>query len=268
VPERPHPPEVRLEDRLLLFLDILGFSALVRSRGEQEVFRSVDACLRQARSWVDGVAFASIYFSDTIVIYSTFAGYNSTFRDDFIAIASGMFTALAAQGIPTRIALAFGTFAVRRDSAGESDVFFGEGLVEAALTEKRTKIVGIVLCKSFAAPYEKRHLKYLVAQGELVQSRGGPYYVHPFPTLRRWPNLECVDSFAREFPRRFRDSSAETYLLEQEVRALDFLRVHAAAGLSKPLAAKYRNALRVAEKPLSAEASQWVSEAAEGLRTR
>lgn len=255
-----------LEERFVFFADILGFSELVRARGQEEVFKTIQACLDESRGWVDGQNFARLYFSDTLVIYSREPGFEQTVWDDFLAIASRMFVALAARKIPTRSTLAFGPFMVQRDERGEHDIFFGTALVEAAKAEKDTPFIGTVLCPSFVQRHSAAYLAHLQETRFLWQMEDGRYYVNPLRHLQHWPDPEWIDSYALEFPTRLRSSPEDTYLLQQEVLALDFLHTQARARHPEKVLEKYRRTLEFFQRVLRSEAIEWAREAASGLK--
>jgi hypothetical protein len=255
-----------LEDRFLLFIDILGFSELVRTQGQTEVFNTIKACLDESRGWVDGENFARLHFSDTLVIYSRESGFDQTFWDDFVAIASRMFVALAARKIPTRSTLAFGPFMVQRDAQTQHDIFFGKALVEAAETEESTQFIGTALCPSFVPKHSERYVAHLQETGLLGQLDDGRYYVNPFRHLQHWPDPEWIDSYALEFPGRLHKSPEDTYLVEQELLALDFLQTQEHVPLPDEVRRKYQRTMDFFRRVLRSGALEWAQEAISGLK--
>lgn len=54
------------QGRYLLLVDILGFSALVQTKGREEVLETIKAALKAFGRWEDlNQQFKTIYFSDT-----------------------------------------------------------------------------------------------------------------------------------------------------------------------------------------------------------
>ncbi len=254
------------EDRFLLFIDILGFSELVRTQGQAEVFNTIKACLDESHGWVDGQSFARLHFSDTLVIYSREPGFDQTLWDDFVVIASRMFVALAARKIPTRSTLAFGPFMVQRDAQNGHDLFFGEALVEAAETEKYTPFIGTALCPSFVQKHSERYIAHLQETRLLGQLDDGRYYVNPLRHLQHWPDPEWIDSYALQFPGRLHAAPEDTYLVEQELLALDFLQTQEHAPLPDRVLLKYRRTMDFFRRVLRAGAIEWAQEAIAGLK--
>lgn len=58
------------QGRYLLFLDVLGFSELVESRGAEEIYAVINEALRAFKRWEElNGFFRTIYFSDTFIFY-------------------------------------------------------------------------------------------------------------------------------------------------------------------------------------------------------
>jgi hypothetical protein len=56
---------VDMQGRCLLFLDVLGFSELIESRGAQEVYDVINEALQAFGRWEElNKLFRTIYFSD------------------------------------------------------------------------------------------------------------------------------------------------------------------------------------------------------------
>src|SRR5262249_55178648 len=84
-----HPADVLSRGRYLLFLDILGFSELVETRGHDEVYQTIEKALAPFHRWeqLNG-QFRTIYFSDTFVYYQDPQGYGAWAFMDIYAVDS------------------------------------------------------------------------------------------------------------------------------------------------------------------------------------
>jgi hypothetical protein len=128
------------EGRYLLFLDILGFSQLVETRGSQEVYAIIEDALKAFGRWEElNGQFKTIYFSDTFVYYQEPKGYGDWAFLDIYAIGGMVLSALLAKGIPARGAITFGEFEVKFDATGRHQVYFGRALIEAYKAEELEK---------------------------------------------------------------------------------------------------------------------------------
>tara|TARA_R110000850_G_C9979393_1_gene465811 strand:+ start:3184 stop:3645 length:462 start_codon:yes stop_codon:yes gene_type:complete len=146
------------QGRYLLFLDILGFSELVETKGTEEIYAVIDSALEAFGRWeeLNGL-FKTIYFSDTFLFYQEPKGYGGWAFLDVYAIGGMVLSALLAAGIPARGAISFGEFEVQLDSTGRHSVYFGKALIEAYKAEQREKWIGITVLPSAWELYGKRH---------------------------------------------------------------------------------------------------------------
>lgn len=141
--------------RYLLFLDILGFSAMVNDRCADEIYEVVDEALREFTKWEDlNKLFRTIYFSDTFLFYQDPKGYGDWAFLDVYAIGEVVLAALLAKGIPARGSITFGQFEVRGDSTSRHLIYFGKALIEAYQSERKEKWLGIAIQPSAWIPYE------------------------------------------------------------------------------------------------------------------
>jgi hypothetical protein len=143
------------QGRYLLFLDILGFSELVKQRGRDEVLRVINEALDVFDRWARlNRQFKTIYFSDTFLFYQVPKGYGKWAFLDVYAIGALILTSLLAKGIPARGAISFGDFDVFDREGGEHQVYFGRALIEAHEAEQRENWVGITILPSAWMPFE------------------------------------------------------------------------------------------------------------------
>ncbi len=144
--------------RYLLFLDILGFTQLVETKGIEEIYAIVDGALAAFRRWEDlNGDFKTIYFSDTFILYQDPKGFGNWAFLDIYAIGGMVLSALLAKGIPARGTISFGEFEVRLDTGERHQVYFGKALIEAYKAEQQEKWIGITILPSAWKPYESNN---------------------------------------------------------------------------------------------------------------
>ena len=106
------------DGRYVFFLDILGFSTLVKKKSPSEVYAVIDEALQAFDRWEElNGQFSTIYFSDTFVFYQQPNGYGDWAFLDVYAIGAMVLSALLAKGIPARGTITFGEFEVQVDSS-------------------------------------------------------------------------------------------------------------------------------------------------------
>jgi hypothetical protein len=138
-----------LPKRLLLFIDILGFSDLCRKENADEVQRTLTDCLKRFHIAQSKTAkFKTIYFSDTVLFYQTTRNFNYVRFLELVEHAVNIFNSLLAAKIPVSGAIAFGGFRTPSDSDGRHPLYFGVPLVEGHEATEREKWLGITVCPS------------------------------------------------------------------------------------------------------------------------
>jgi hypothetical protein len=181
------------DGRYLLYLDILGFSELVRTKGKDEVLATITEALDSFGRWEElNRSFQTIYFSDTFLFYQESKGYGSWAFLDVYAIGGLILTRLLAKGIPARGVIAFGDFDVHQDVAGKHQVYFGMALIEAYEAEKKEAWLGISIQPSAWKPFEAEKSGIVAAfEQEKVWIRRDDdvLLLNPFIKMRGWyPN--------------------------------------------------------------------------------
>jgi hypothetical protein len=176
--------------RYVLYLDILGFSDLVESRGAEEVYETINKTLAAFGRWEElNRLFRTIYFSDTFIFYQEPKGYGDWAFLDVYAIGGMVLSALLAHGIPARGAISFGEFEVRSDESAKHQVYFGRALIEAYRAEQKENWIGISILKSAWLPYENSNPGTIAAfQNERVwlMRNDDVLLLNPFIKLRGW----------------------------------------------------------------------------------
>lgn len=136
-----------MRDRFLLYIDILGFSELVRNDVSKiddlyEVIASLNANKHDA--------FKCIIFSDTILIYNVDGGehvpdirYLLMFMCEFV---KDLMHRLTSRGVFFRAVITRGPF--RHYELNSIPCFFGPALIRAYQSEKRIKAIGLFMERS------------------------------------------------------------------------------------------------------------------------
>ncbi len=182
--------DAQSQGRYLLFLDILGFSELVKTKGEAEVLGVIKDSLKAFDSWeIVNDQFRTIYFSDTFLYYQVNPGYGDWAFLDIYAIGALVLTNLLSKGIAARGAITFGRFDVHDDVLRKHQVYFGPALIEAYQAEKKEGWIGITIQPSAWKPYEASNPGTVtVFQNEKVWLKRSDdvLLLNPFIKLRGW----------------------------------------------------------------------------------
>jgi hypothetical protein len=182
--------------RYLLFLDILGFSAIVSDRNADEIYALIDKALQAFDRWEKfNHQFRTIYFSDTFIFYQETKGYGDWAFLDVYAIGAMVLSALLANKIPARGSITFGEFEVRNDSTSKHKVYFGEALIEAYKSEKKENWIGIAIQPSAWIPYEESNKGTIkVYESERVWRirEDGVLMLNPFVRIRGWYEYDLI----------------------------------------------------------------------------
>lgn len=256
--------------RYVLFLDILGFSDLVESRGAEEVYETINKALAAFGRWEElNRLFRTIYFSDTFIFYQEPKGYGDWAFLDVYAIGGMILSALLARGIPARGAISFGEFEVRSDESAKHQVYFGRALIEAYRAEQKESWIGISILKSAWFPYENSNPGNIAAfQSERVwlMRNDDVLLLNPFIKLRGWHMYDLIGEIdapymqwnVPEFP--------------NDILGFKFLRDQAAAyaavgDFSGKVAIKYHSTIAFLKQVFGEELYEWgtrISEVPDG----
>lgn len=253
------------QGRYLLFLDILGFSEQVESRGAHEIYELIDGALKAFGRWEElNGCFKTIYFSDTFLFYQDPKGYGSWAFLDIYAIGGMVLSALLAAGIPARGAISFGEFEVELDSTGRHQVYFGKALVEAYKAEQREKWIGIVILPSAWTPYEAQSpgsIDTFAKEGVWLRREDDILLLNPFVKLRGGYPLAMIGEVDKPY------SSWNAPEFPNDILGLKFLRDTASAYVLKndftsPEAIKYHSTIIFIKKILGEDLCIWAEQAA------
>src|ERR1039457_4901214 len=144
---RLHDTERCVEDRYLLYIDILGFSELVEKKTDHvldlyEVIASLNVHRHQA--------FKTIIFSDTILVYNLDGGAAQDDRSYLVMFlcefAQDLQYRLTERGIFFRAVLLRGEF--HHYELNAVPCFFGRALIEAYRSEKQINAIGLFIDRS------------------------------------------------------------------------------------------------------------------------
>ncbi len=178
------------QGRYLLFLDILGFSQLVNTRGRDEVMGVINEALAEFDRWARlNSQFKTIYFSDTFLFYQVPKGFGAWAFLDVHAIGALVLTSLLAKGIPASGAISFGEFDVFDRTEGGHQVYFGRALVEAHEAEQRENWIGISILQSAWKPHEAESpgiIKAFERDKVWQQREDNVLLLNPFIKMRDW----------------------------------------------------------------------------------
>lgn len=140
-----------VEERFLLYIDILNFSNLVTRKGQVDELYEIINKLHVHRHEV----FNTIIFSDTILVYNKFHARNV---DDVHYIvmylcefAQDLFYRLIGRDVHFRAYITCDDFA-HYSMDNVKDVFYGDALIEAYRAEKKINCIGLFMCNA-VVPY-------------------------------------------------------------------------------------------------------------------
>lgn len=253
------------QGRYLLFLDILGFSELVETKGPREIYAVIDNALQAFRRWEElNSLFKTIYFSDSFLFYQEPKGYGSWAFLDIYAIGGMVLSALLAAGIPARGAISFGEFEVETDSTGRHQVYFGKALIEAYKAEQREKWIGVTILPSAWLPYERQEAGIVDAfSREKVWAKRDDdiLLLNPFIKLRSW----YLDDMIGEVSKPYSRWDAPEF--PNDILGFKFLRDTAASyaarnDFTSPAAIKYHTTICFLKDILGEEIYAWAEQAA------
>jgi len=252
------------QGRYLLFLDILGFSELVETKGTEEIYAVIDSALEAFGRWeeLNGL-FKTIYFSDTFLFYQEPKGYGGWAFLDVYAIGGMVLSALLAAGIPARGAISFGEFEVQLDSTGRHSVYFGKALIEAYKAEQREKWIGITILPSAWEPYEVEQpgvVNSFAMENVWSKREDGVLLLNPFIKLRSWYSSYLMGEIDKPY------SKWNAPEFPNDILGFKFLREQAAEYAAKndvtsPAAIKYHTTIRFLENILGKDLYQWGADA-------
>lgn len=191
------------QGRYLLFLDILGFSELVKTKGHDEVLGIVTNALEAFDRWENlNQQFRTIYFSDTFVFYQVPKGYGKWAFLDVYAIGGLILTALLAKGIAARGAITFGGFEVQDSTLGKHQVYFGPALIEAYQAEQKEGWLGITIQPSAWLPCEADDPGIIQAferERVWIKRSDDVLLLNPFIKLRGWHIHDLIGEIDRPY---------------------------------------------------------------------
>ena len=249
--------------RYLLFIDILGFSALVEQESPEKIYTIINHALCSFSRWENlNRRFKTIYFSDTFLFYQEQKGYGDWAYLDVYGIGAFLLSALLAKGIPARGSIVFGEFEVKNDLNNKHQLYFGKALIEAYKSEKKEQWIGITIQPSAWLPYEENNkgvIKLLEEEHVWKRRTDDVLLLNPFIKLRGWYPFSLIGELekpymewdAPEFPNdilgfRYLVNTASKY-----AKACDF---------SGKEAVKYHATVAFLKEVMGREIYQWAEE--------
>ena len=230
--------------RYLLFLDILGFSALVEQETPETFYSIINDALYSFSRWERlNQQFKTIYFSDTFLFYQESKGYGDWAYLDVYGIGAMLLSALLAKGIPARGSIVFGEFEVKNDSRDQHQLYFGKALIEAYKAERKEQWIGITILPSAWQPYESNNQGNVKAfESERVWKRRSDdvLLLNPFIKLKGWYSYDLIGEVDKpymkwdqpEFPNdilgfRYLVDSASEYARKGDFSGREAVKYHA-----------------------------------------
>ena len=248
--------------RFLLFLDILGFKELVKSKGALEIYAIIDNALMSFDRWEAlNRSFKTIHFSDTFIFYHEPKGYSRAGFFDIYAISGMILSALLASKIPARGVVSFGEFEVNFDSTGRHQVYFGQALIDAHEAEQSEKWVGVTILPSAWEPCESQDpglVDAFARERVWLKRDDGTLLLNPFIKLRGWGFASLTKSDMPSPPYSQWDAPE----FPNDILGFKFLREQAAIYAGKndfasPIAIKYHATILFLERILGQELYEW-----------
>jgi len=147
-------------DRYVGFIDIMGFKDMVARMSHQEIYemmKEIDRVKKEneAIKWNGGEEklISSTFYSDSIILYSKDATYNSAYY--MLCTLSALTEDLLVSGIPHKGALSFGRMTL--DNA--RSIFFGQPLIDAFQLQEELNMYGIILHASVEQELHKQNFE-------------------------------------------------------------------------------------------------------------
>lgn len=254
------------EGRYLLFLDILGFSEITKTKRSAEILKIISKAFEEFDRWgkLNG-SFQTIYFSDTFLFYQTTTGYHKSYFLDIYAIGAFVLTALMAEGIAARGAIAFGGFEVWDTSDGKHQAYFGTALVDAHEAERKEGWIGITILPSAWEPFELNDsgiVDCFANEGVWIKREDKVLLLNPFLKLRGW----YIDDQVEKIPVPYLKWDAPEF--PNEIRAFHFLKETSESFAEKgdftgKVASKYHNTMTFLRHVFGEELYAWACKLAD-----
>lgn len=194
------------EDRLFLYVDILGFSNLIKNTEKVDrLFCIIDSCQFHKDS-----NYRCLVFSDTILVYNTNVclgdGYKSIEVMFLLELAQDLFLRLSGEDVFFRAIITEGPFKVKKLT--NIQAFYGEALVEAHNDEKAINCIGLFLdpslrrlnkhfqTKIYSSEYDFVYLSPMVSRFESPKNLSEPIKSKTITTYPIRP--EAITDFGGE----------------------------------------------------------------------
>lgn len=248
------------EGRYLLFLDILGFSELVKTKGVAEVLSVINETLQTFDRWEKvSRSFKTIYFSDTFLFYQEQKMQGEWDFTDIYCAGGNILTALLAKGIAARGAITFGEFEVYDAVSGKHPIYFGAALIEARQAEQKESWIGITIQPSAWLHRKARHpseVNGLEKERVWIKRNDDVLLLNPFLRLRGWC-LHDRSSLELDLPNFYDEILAFKFLHETANAFAE------AGDFTGRVASKYHATIRFLRHVFGEDFYSWVCEISE-----
>jgi hypothetical protein len=165
------------KNRLVAFIDIMGFKNLVAEQSSDQIYTTLDV-IHQLRTVVyddieaykdESSSFQTVAFSDSLLIYTRDESEKAA--DDFLFTVGWIVANALANLIPLKGAIAFGNFTADRKKA----IYFGKPLIDAYELQDGFHMFGIVLHHTC-----QRYFTDIAMLDRLIEERSIIEYQAPF----------------------------------------------------------------------------------------
>ena len=213
------PDILLMDDRFLLYIDILGFAKMTRRepRKVARIYAILDSLNVHKHS-----AFKTIVFSDTVLVYNPRLATSDDDRSYYvwylIEFAEDLHHRLTGQDVYFRAVLTTGDFS--HYSLKNIECFFGEALVKAYLREKEIPSIGLFIddrCQKYNKHFrvaqfdDQYHFVYLNRSLEsLEQYTSGSYPINDRGIQDQAPFTPWQVRFLHDVHVNMREHSAPT----------------------------------------------------------
>jgi hypothetical protein len=241
--------------RYLLYIDLLGFTSLVRERTASEVHQIIKESILLFDEWERlNDSFGTIYFSDTFIFYQKTPGYHDSCFLDVYGIGALILAALLSKGVPARGVISYGDFSIDSEES-HPKIYFGNALIEAHRSEKGLNWIGISILESAWQPYAGRNKSLLeVFESEHVWLRSNSQLLlNPFQKIRIWHmDSEVIKPYSEwDAPYFINDIKGFLFLHQ---RALSY---STAGQFTSKEAGKYFSTIEFLKKVMGTEMYNW-----------
>jgi predicted DNA-binding protein (MmcQ/YjbR family) len=188
-------------NRLFLYLDLLGFEALVKKQSNDYIEHILKTSLSTCTFFEDNREFyRTIYFSDTIIIWLDKDEVKAVDVIGLVHAGTLILHELSFNLVPVRGVILYNEFNVKASEDSKHQLFWGMGLIQAYHMEKKEKWIGITLSTE---NLRKEIIDVLLSDKEkgvkiIIKKKGveNEFLINPFPYSTMYWNTVDVKKYA------------------------------------------------------------------------